>query len=1103
MYFAMVELTTTTKNESFCNTCFIKTFVYKGKSMNLHYNSYNLKEKSVFLLFIICFLISVTPQLLFADIVTDGTTGQAQSLSGPNYIISDTLGTTTGTNLFHSFQDFSISQNQSATFTGPNNIANVFSRVTGGNISNIDGTLRSEIGQANFFFINPRGVIFGENAVVNVPAAFHVSTADELRFDDGSIFSASSPNNSTLTMATPESFGFLGGQAATIEVNGTLLEFKPENKISISSRDITIQGTETQNADIASAGGEINLTAMGSEIGDVFFDKNRLSSPSNGVIKLIKSRISTSNNPAGTIFINTKDLNIDKAGIRSTATDGNGNGGGVIINASGTIIMNNDSDITANNLGKKDGPNIKITAGNLDVKNGSDIISLNSSTGKGGDISIFTNNDITIKGGEDTLIISQIGKGQGGNIDINTNGTLKMEGGSSICIASQDSDSGIGGNLNIQANQIELYNGSEFFANCNRLTTGKVGDISLNADQSILFNGYDSSTTIPSGIRSQLLGNGSVGQIKIQTPVFMLKDGGKIQTQNFSSVPNSRGASINIDVNDLTILSNKKTMSGSSELVASSLSAGNSGAISITAQNKIIINGNDNLFGAAVRNSSSSGVGADINIKTKDLMILNNGIIHSTTKSGMPGNIITDVERLNFQGGHISNGISPAGTGTAKMLSIDASDYINIEGNYESTLFLSKISQIDSLTFSESQAGIITINTPSLRMGKGGRILTSTYGPGKGGTININSSQIIMNDKASILSIATTHSQGNAGNIRITDNASLKLTNGSYISSSTKGKGNAGKVFIDSNKLHIKDESTGIYCSANDESTGYVGDITIKADSVNLENNATIGITADQTLSNDRLIGMPKNSINITTNHLHLDQNSQITTKSSSNVPAGDVNIQADNTIVENSSSITTSANNADAGSINIQMDNLFLHNGVITTSVDGKTGKGGDITITGINNNNKIITNSDYLILKGGFIQANTGGEQPGDININTDAIIVNPIGTLQVGAKERQVFQADSNINIIQAATPGGEQGDINITSPEIDISNFIVYVDNNLKEQISLATDPCVTFTKKDASSLVQGSKGGIPEGANSLLTVSFTEKRLNWLLKNEEK
>ena len=80
-----------------------------------------------------------------AQITLDGSVGPKQALAGPNYTIDSTVGTTRGTNLFHSFGAFNVHTGESATFTNstPAPINNVLARVTGGEVSQVDGLLRS------------------------------------------------------------------------------------------------------------------------------------------------------------------------------------------------------------------------------------------------------------------------------------------------------------------------------------------------------------------------------------------------------------------------------------------------------------------------------------------------------------------------------------------------------------------------------------------------------------------------------------------------------------------------------------------------------------------------------------------------------------------------------------------------------------------------------------------------------------------------------------------------------------------------------------------------------------------------------------------------
>jgi len=138
------------------------------------------------LFFILSILFTAFPApAAHAQISTDGTFSPAMQLPGPDFRIGAELGKQVEGNLFHSFSDFNIRLGEIATFAGPDSVKNIISRVTGGNVSQIDGLLRSEIPGANFFMFNPAGLMFGKNASIDIGGSFHISTADYLRLGTG------------------------------------------------------------------------------------------------------------------------------------------------------------------------------------------------------------------------------------------------------------------------------------------------------------------------------------------------------------------------------------------------------------------------------------------------------------------------------------------------------------------------------------------------------------------------------------------------------------------------------------------------------------------------------------------------------------------------------------------------------------------------------------------------------------------------------------------------------------------------------------------------------------------------------------------------------
>ena len=155
-----------------------------------------------------------------AQVTTDGTTSTTVNIDEKNFEIKD--GDRYGSNLFHSFQDFSVPNGGSAFFDNNPDIVNIFSRVTGGNISSIDGLIRAN-GSANLFLINPAGIIFGEGASLDVGGSFYGSTADSILFPDDVEFSATNTQaEPVLTINSPISLGFHDnpGDIVNYSVNG-------------------------------------------------------------------------------------------------------------------------------------------------------------------------------------------------------------------------------------------------------------------------------------------------------------------------------------------------------------------------------------------------------------------------------------------------------------------------------------------------------------------------------------------------------------------------------------------------------------------------------------------------------------------------------------------------------------------------------------------------------------------------------------------------------------------------------------------------------------------------------------------------------------------
>jgi len=137
---------------------------------------------------------------------TDGTNTQITP-NGNQFNIQGGQQSSDGANLFHSFQQFGLTQGQTANFISNPNIRNILGRVVGGDASLINGLIQVTGGNSNLFLMNPAGIVFGTNASLNVPAAFTSTTATGIGFGNN-WFSAVGTNNYAELVGNPNTFAF-------------------------------------------------------------------------------------------------------------------------------------------------------------------------------------------------------------------------------------------------------------------------------------------------------------------------------------------------------------------------------------------------------------------------------------------------------------------------------------------------------------------------------------------------------------------------------------------------------------------------------------------------------------------------------------------------------------------------------------------------------------------------------------------------------------------------------------------------------------------------------------------------------------------------------
>ncbi|MEL6556072.1 MAG: filamentous hemagglutinin N-terminal domain-containing protein [Cyanobacteria bacterium J06621_11] len=816
-----------------------------------------------------------------AQVTSDGTlTTKVTSSNAADFVIEDGSRPNGGSNLFHSFGVFSIPSGGSVSFQNPVDVLNIIGRVTGGDVSTIDGLIETQ-GNTNLFLLNPAGFVFGENAELDINGSFFASTAESLSLKDGSLFSAlETTTTPLLTVSAPVGLQ-LGNSPGTINLNEAELSNDGQT-FGLVGGNITL--TE---ATIEAPGGRVEL-----------FAANNAFVP----ITIVNGQLALGTQPAVGEW---RDISLlDDADIRNE-----GNGRGAVQLQGRRILIQDRSRIRVINEG------FSIDTGDIDIYGSEEIAVVGTSSS-----------------GSRTLVFSEVdedssGNASGGDVNINTPRFLILDG---ARVAAETESAGTGGNININANYVELsgigpdddYSYIRSVVDDKSSATGQGGDVVIRTDHLLLDDGAtirvysdgegDAGTldivstgdvilqgTRDSGngadIVTEANGSGRGGNVVIQSDRLLLRDGAlfdldteldarggdlTVQAELVSlSGINGRGfgsrlstevddeaVSASAQGGDITIETDRLELSDGALIDAITKDAGDAGNINITA-NTIDINGAVESPRGAITSINSgvvdnvAGSGGVIAITVGVLNLKEGGTLSTGTEgAGDGGSIQVVADTINISGqspsgqrSGITGGVTTGATGQGGQISVQSEQ-----------LFLSNGGQITTRTDGENNAGSITLRVADSLVLESESSLNSgvtANAVGDGGDIEIQANAIALNDAQ--ITASNESNGGRAGNITITTEENLVSTRSRIAASTARGDG--GNLIVEIGKALLLRDNTLLSATAGQAGGGGDGGnisiaasviVAIASENSDIIANAFEGEGGNINLTTNRLLGL-------------------------------------------------------------------------------------------------------------------------------------------------------------------------------------------------------------------------------------------------------
>jgi len=716
--------------------------------------------------------------------------------SGIDFLIPQDRGQLRGTNLFQSFSEFSIPTGLRAEFTAADPVDVVVARVTGGVPSRIDGTLASSISGADVYFLNPSGVFFSETAVLDVPASFHVATADSLRFADGAQFVVDDPGPPVLSASPPAAFGFLPGDASEVTFDKPLpVAVAPGETLTAIGGKVSVLRTGTLSA----PGGSIQLAAVGSAGVEVPVDVADFAPAGGelGEIQIDHVAVDTldlthPDAPQGRIVIRGGSLAIDRSFLFAGG-QGVADGRAIDVEVSGTVGVGDGSNVFAFGAGSSPVGGLHLTASDAQIGDLSVVGVQSSGSGPAGSVELAVDR-LEIRDGSQ-LVSEALGDGTGGDLQVAAKDSVSVLSASEIATRSAN---GPGGALTVVSGDLTAEGGSQISTTTNG--SGFAGSLTVHASGDLTLSGVNPVSGSPSGIfarsgsgvGSPATGDG--GDIDVTAANLAVTEGAVISTRTFGS-----GAA-----GGLTLAVDGTARISDSGFVSSGAFIGDGGPIALNAGSVQVVDGGQ-IFAA----TSGTGRSGDIRVDAGSLQVSGTSALGApaaiTAETTLPatagdggdaGVIEMSAGDVTIaQGGLVST--RSEGTGAANRISIQAQNSLLLDGAQVRSL-------AQSPTASAPGGAIALHSGRDATLHNGAVVNAQSLGQGDAGSISIDAARHL---DLSDAFVTTEAASALGGNIALEGGERLTLTRSEVTTSVQQGVGSGGNIDLGNLRVSVNDSS--------------------------------------------------------------------------------------------------------------------------------------------------------------------------------------------------------------------------------------------------------------------------------------------------------